>query len=498
VYVADYGNNRIAKFSATGEWIKNWGGPGGLDGLFRSPYGVAVDTQNRVYVADATNHRVQIFDADGAFLAKYGTAGTGGGQFSQLRRVAVGPGVDPDVYLADLWGYKVDRISQDGSFGFTFQQTFGGLAPADGLFNEPSGLVVDASHIYVADAVNQRVERFDAQTGAFQLKWGERGWGEDLLGFNWPRDVSLNTVATTIWVADTKNGRLVEFDQDGNATGRTFGAIGSLIGKFSRPYAVAAYGTSLIVADSGNNRAQRWDMAPQTPELVWNVTDLGNPRGLVVDGTSVLVTDSRNNRLVRLDVATGSQVGGYLGVGNLHSPEGVAVDANGNIWVGDRGFNRVVELAPDGSFLQAFGKLGGDHGRFNHPTHLAILGDLLYVCDVWNDRIEVFDIGEGQIGAVTDTFNGHVDASGTISQKFTISVADTNAPIHASLSWPTTSADLNLFLVPPGSNTAVAQATSNTDNPESLQFQPTVTGTYTLRVKAVTDASDFTLIVTHD
>src|SRR4051812_10081591 len=89
VYVADYRNDRIAKFASDGTWIRNWGGSGGKDGQFRRPYGVAVDTQSRVYAADSTNHRVQIFDSNGNFLTKYGTAGTGHGQFSMLRRVAV-------------------------------------------------------------------------------------------------------------------------------------------------------------------------------------------------------------------------------------------------------------------------------------------------------------------------------------------------------------------------------------------------------------------------
>jgi DNA-binding beta-propeller fold protein YncE len=502
VYVADYGNDRIAKFSPTGTWITNWGRSGGLDGQFRRPYGVALDMNDRVYVADSTNHRVQVFDSAGTYESQYGTAGVQpllGGQYSMLRRVAVQPGVpNPDVYLADLWGDKVDRVSQDGLGDYTFDQTFGGITPPDGLFNEPSGVIVDPTHIYVADAVNQRMQRFDTATGAFQLDWGSRGWGGDLLGFNWPRDLTLNPVSNTLWVADTKNGRLVEFDQDGNATGRTFGALGSQIGQFNRIYAVVSYGSSVIVADSANNRVQRWDMSTPTPTMVWNATGIGNPQALAGDGTTVLVTDTRNNRLMRLDADTGAQIGDFLGVGNLHSPEGLAVDGNENIWVSDRAFNRLVELAPDGTFIQAYGKRGAAHGQFNHPTHLAILGDLLYVCDVWNDRIEVYDLAPGPQGSITDTFIGHVDAAGTVGQKFTFTVNDVAAPIHASVSWPAGTADLNLFLIAPGSTTAVAQSTSKTDDPEAVQYQPTVTGTYTVRVKAASGAADFTLTVTHD
>jgi len=498
IYVVDYGNDRISKFTATGTWVKNWGSSGGGDGQFRRPYGVDLDVNDTVYVADSTNHRIQVFDANGTFLAKYGTDGTGGGQFTMLRRVAVAPGVsNPDIYGADLWGYKVDRISQTAGFSFTYQQTFGGIVPPDGLFNEPSGIYVDSSHVYVADAVNQRMQRFDTATGAWQLKWGERGWGGDLLGFNWPRDLTLSTATNTIWVADTKNGRLVEFDPDGNATGRTFGSIGSANGQFNRPYAVEAYATSIIVADAANNRVQRWDMAG-TPALIWSATGIGNPQDVTVDGSTVIATDTRNNRLIRLDAATGAQIGGYLGVGSLHSPEGVAVDGSGNIWVGDRAYNRVVELTSAGAFVQALGKLGSAHGQFNHPTHVAVFGSRLYVCDVWNDRVEVYDLTGGPVGTQTDTFTGSVDAAGTATKKWTFTVNDTNAPIAASLGWVNAGANLNLFLYKPGSSTAVAQATTSTDNPETLSYLPTVTGTYTLKVKAVSGSSSYTLTDTHD
>ena len=252
------------------------------------------------------------------------------------------------------------------------------------------------------------------------------------------------------------------------------------------------------MADSTNNRVLRIDpSSPMPTQPTWTTTLANsNPQDVAVDGSNVLVTDTRNNRLVRLNASTGLQVGGFLGVGNLHSPEGVAVDANGNIWVGDRAYNRIVELSTAGTFVQTFGKLGSGPSQFNHPTHLAIQGDLLYVADVWNDRIQVFDLAPA-VGPIQNTFTGSVSATGTISKTFQITVTDTGFPIQASVEWPTTSANLNLFLMPPGSSTAVAQATSKTNNPEAISFQPTVAGTYTLRVKAITGSSSFTLTATH-
>src|SRR5439155_555178 len=108
---------------------------------------------------------------------------------------------------------------------------------------------------------------------------------------------------------------------------------------------------------------------------------------------------------------------------NLHSPEGVAVDSSGNIWVGDRAFNRLVELAADGTFLQAFGTLGSAHGQFNHPTHLAILGDLLSVCDVWNDRVEIYSLALAPTSVSIGDTSVVEKNTGKVAANFTVSLS---------------------------------------------------------------------------
>ncbi len=69
VYVADgYGNNRIAKFSADGKFLLDWGHKGAGPAEFDLPHSVAVDAQGNVYVADRNNARIQVFDGNGKFL----------------------------------------------------------------------------------------------------------------------------------------------------------------------------------------------------------------------------------------------------------------------------------------------------------------------------------------------------------------------------------------------------------------------------------------------
>ncbi len=379
VYVADYANNRIAKFSPTGAWITSWGVKGGKPGQFRRPYGIAVDAANHVWVADNTNHRIQEFASSGGFIRQLGSAGTGSGQFFQLRRVAVSPATStPDVYGFDLWGNKVEHYAPDGSGGYTLASTFGNVHAPDTLFNEAAGVAVDAQNIFVADSVNQRMQRFATSTGAWQMHFGLRGWGADLSGLNWPRDIAISKVDPgNVWVADTKNGRLLEFTRDGDPTGRQIGHQGSALGSFSRPSAIAVTATGLVVADTFNNRVQLWNIASATPTMTWNATGFSRPYDVAVANWVVYVANANHHRVVTLSTSDGSTLGSF-GTGSLHSDQGVAIDpANGDIWVADSSADRLVEFSSSGTVLQTIGKAGTASGQFDNPTHLEIFGGQL-------------------------------------------------------------------------------------------------------------------------
>jgi hypothetical protein len=67
--------------------------------------------------------------------------------------------------------------------------------------------------------------------------------------------------------------------------------------------------------------------------------------------------------------------------------------------VSDTSYNRVVEFDSTGHYVQAVGKVGSGNLQFNHPTHLDVHVDAagnayLYVCDTYNDRIEILDLNE--------------------------------------------------------------------------------------------------------
>jgi len=80
LFVADGFNDRVQAFGPDGGFLRKWGGPfavniaGGAFGWFRIPASIALDPAGEtVFVADQENNRVQKFTRTGQFLTAFGT-----------------------------------------------------------------------------------------------------------------------------------------------------------------------------------------------------------------------------------------------------------------------------------------------------------------------------------------------------------------------------------------------------------------------------------------
>jgi peptidylamidoglycolate lyase len=163
VYVSDgYGNSRVVKLSAKGEFLLDWGRKGSKPGEFDLPHGISTDSEGRVYVADRSNARVQVFKGDGTFLHEWKSAELG-------RPWAVTVGPDGNVYVVDGGDLKprppdrchILKLDQQGqildkwaSHGNYDGQVYWGHAIAVGK---------DGA-VYVGDILGMRAQKF-SKTG---------------------------------------------------------------------------------------------------------------------------------------------------------------------------------------------------------------------------------------------------------------------------------------------------------------------------------------------
>ncbi|MGH2355810.1 MAG: flippase activity-associated protein Agl23, partial [Chloroflexota bacterium] len=78
--------------------------------------------------------------------------------------------------------------------------------------------------------------------------------------------------------------------------------------------------------------------------------------------------------------------------GQLNTPRGVALDAEGNVYVVDTLNNRIQKFDRTGKLLTAWGTKGSGDGQFVEPMGIAVDGQgNVFVADTWNHRIQKFD-----------------------------------------------------------------------------------------------------------
>jgi tripartite motif-containing protein 71 len=81
--------------------------------------------------------------------------------------------------------------------------------------------------------------------------------------------------------------------------------------------------------------------------------------------------------------------GDHTAPGTFNGPTGLAIDADGNVYVADSGNHRVQKLSTDGHPLAQWGAYGAAPGEFRAPSAVAVADDgSLYIADTGNRRVQ--------------------------------------------------------------------------------------------------------------
>jgi predicted membrane-bound mannosyltransferase/DNA-binding beta-propeller fold protein YncE len=173
-----------------------------------------------------------------------------------------------------------------------------------------------------------------------------------------------------------------------------------------RAIAIATDG-SLYVADSRNHRIQHLSPSGEALHVWGNFADIAQssapggtfnePWGIAVDADGfVYVADTWNHRVQKF-TADGEflKMWGAFGLGNLPEemwgPRAIVVDGEGRIFVADTGNKRIVVFDSEGNFITQFGSGGYTVGQLDEPVGLAITADgTIFVADTWNQRVQLF------------------------------------------------------------------------------------------------------------
>jgi DNA-binding beta-propeller fold protein YncE len=137
---------------------------------------------------------------------------------------------------------------------------------------------------------------------------------------------------------------------------------------------------------------------PTKPEAIWCETGTGPaevvyPRAITYDSSSdAFYVIDRVAHVQRLDRNGKCLSEWQMPEWRNGKPVGAAVGPDGNLWVPDTHYHRVVVYQPDGKMLQMFGSEGTGDGQFIYPTDIGFDQDRIYVSEYGgNDRIQVFD-----------------------------------------------------------------------------------------------------------
>lgn len=358
VFISDAGNSRVRKVAPGGTITTiagggNFGsaGDGGpaTSAALRQPRGVAVDAAGRVFIADFENRRLRRVDLDGTIQT---AAGNGAGLFSgdggpatlaDLNWPKTAFDAAGNLWFSDPANNRVRRIATDGTIttmAGTGQSGFAGDGgpAAQARLNLPGDIAFDPSGaLLVVDHWNYRIRRVGLDGVITTIAGtGERGFSGDNGPAMQARFSDLQGLVVdpsgTIYVVDNLRVRRIQ---------------GGIVTTF------AGNGFGGTTGDGG----------PATAATI------GSPRGLALDTQGNLYIAQEQGYVVRRVSAgiittvagNGSQGsdgdGGPAAEARLDWPRAVAVDAGGNLYIGER--HGVRKVNPAGTITRLAGT-GGD------------------------------------------------------------------------------------------------------------------------------------------
>jgi trimeric autotransporter adhesin len=422
VYIADYGNHVVRKVTGSTGIISVFAGTSGVAGIggdgspatsatLTNPTGLAFDSQGNLYIADNGAFDVRKVSAVNGTIStvagtpgKNGDTGNGGpataATFYSVFDVAVDS--SGNLYIVDEASCEVRKVTAGTINAFAGQFELGysgdGGPATSALLADPLGVAVDSSGtVYIADTINNRIRTVSggviAEYAGASHSQGDGGKASAAVLF-FPQQLAWDAQGN-LYIADTDNNEVRKVAANGTistvAGNGTFSATGdggpALSAGLVKPQAVA-------VDSSGNL--------------------------YIASGNQVRMVDTKGNISTIVNTAgTGgfSGDGGPATAAQLFSPEGLALDSAGNLYIADTLNYRVRKVAGgtittvvgSGPIYPSAGSFSGDGGpatsaTLSFPWDVAFdnSGNMLVV-DAKNYCIRLVNAKTGNIQTIAGT-----------------------------------------------------------------------------------------------
>ena len=175
VFVADTWNGRIQVFDSDGRFLRKWGRFGSTDGQLGDPYtlygprDLVLDLDGNLLVSDTGNKRILRYSATGEFLGQFGGYGQMPSQLDEPVGIAVSS--SGAILVADTWNRRIQRFEPDGAFSES--RLVSGWQTVSVPFRPYLAADRGNHRIYASDPENERLLVFDfegqTQAEAFLL-----------------------------------------------------------------------------------------------------------------------------------------------------------------------------------------------------------------------------------------------------------------------------------------------------------------------------------------
>ncbi|UAY53234.1 NHL repeat-containing protein [Ferruginibacter albus] len=333
----------ISTIAGTGVDDYSGDGSSATSATLFGPTGICTDTTGNIYIADNANHVIRKINTSGTITTIAGNNKPGyfgdnesatSAELNFPYRLCI-DGIG-NIYFSDQQNSVIRRIDANGIIttiagngtkGFSGD---GGLA-TEAQLNDPLGIAIDSiGDLYIAEGYNQRIRKINTSGVITTIAGnGDRGYAGDgnaaiQAELNAPTGIAVDN-SGNIYFTEELNNDVRKID--------TSGIITTVAGNQTKGY-------------SGDG------------SLATNA-QLNAPLGISIDANNNLyITDASNfvvrkittDGIITTIAGTGNQSNSLTGNGqaiqiNLGSPNGIAVDATGNVYVTDAGQNVIRKIS---------------------------------------------------------------------------------------------------------------------------------------------------------